>query len=220
MRLRYRVALIGVAAVVLVLVIAQLVLPGVAAQSLRDRLSKSGHVIDVEVSAFPAIELLWHQADRVVVRMDQYRSNTGHLSSLLDEAGDVGSLDASANTLSAGLLTLRDATLRKRGDQLSGTARVSEDDLRASLPILQSVQPVASGGGQLTLRGTATLLGVTASIDATVRALEGELVVQPDVPFGGFATISVFHDPHLLVQGVSAAGAPGGFSVSAQGTLR
>ena len=122
--------------------------------------------------------------------------------------------------MSAGLLTLRNASLRKRGDQVTGNAQVTEDDLRASLPILQSVQPVASGGGQLTLRGTATLFGATASVDATVRALEGQLVVQPDIPFGGLATISVFNDPHLQVQGVSANGAPGGFSVSAQGTLR
>ena len=213
--------MLAVAAVVVVLlVIAQLVLPGMAAQSLRDRLGKSGKVLDVEVSAFPAIELLWHHADKVVVRMQQYRSNTGHLSSLLDEAGNVGTLDASADQLSAGLLTLRNASLRKRGDQVTGNAQVTEDDLRASLPILQSVQPVASGGGQLTLRGTATLFGATASVDATVRALQGQLVVQPDIPFGGLATISVFNDPHLQVQGVSANGAPGGFSVSAQGTLR
>ena len=212
--------MLAVAVVVLLLVIAQLVLPGMAAQSLRDRLGKSGKVLDVEVSAFPAIELLWHHADKVVVRMQQYRSNTGHLSSLLDEAGNVGTLDASADQLSAGLLTLRNASLRKRGDQVTGNAQVTEDDLRASLPILQSVQPVASGGGQLTLRGTATLFGATASVDATVRALEGQLVVQPDIPFGGLATISVFNDPHLQVQGVSANGAPGGFSVSAQGTLR
>lgn len=212
--------MLAVAVVVLLLVIAQLVLPGMAAQSLRDRLGKSGKVLDVEVSAFPAIELLWHHADKVVVRMQQYRSNTGHLSSLLDEAGNVGTLDASADQLSAGLLTLRNASLRKRGDQVTGNAQVTEDDLRASLPILQSVQPVASGGGQLTLRGTATLFGATASVDATVRALQGQLVVQPDIPFGGLATISVFNDPHLQVQGVSANGAPGGFSVSAQGTLR
>lgn len=214
-------ALLAAAAVVVVLlVVAQFVLPGVAARSLRDRLSKSGQVVEVEVSAFPAIKLLWHQADRVVVRMQQYRSDTGRLSSLLNQAGDADSIDASVTELSAGLLTLRNATLRKRGDQLSGSARVTEDDLRASLPILQSVQPISSGDGQLTLRGTATLLGVTASIDATLRAIDGQLVVQPDVPFGGFATIPVFHDPHLQVQGVSANGAPDGFSVSAQGRLQ
>ena len=69
-----RTSLIAAGVVVLVVVllgVAQLVLPGIAASSIRDRLSRSGKVLDVQVSAFPAIELLWHQADRVVVRMSE-----------------------------------------------------------------------------------------------------------------------------------------------------
>ena len=121
-----RLAVLVTAGVVLaLLVIAQLVLPGIAAQRLRDRLSRSGKVLQVEVDAFPAIELLWHQADRVVVRVAQYRSTPGHLGSLLDQAADVGSLDASATEFDTGLLTLRDATLRKRGNELTGSARVT-----------------------------------------------------------------------------------------------
>jgi LmeA-like phospholipid-binding len=216
-----RAAALLIAGVVLaLLVVAQLVLPGIAARRLRDRLSRSGKVLQVEVDAFPAIELLWHQADRVVVRVAQYRSTPGQLGSLLDEAADVGSLDASATEFDTGLLTLRDATLRKRGDQLTGTARVTETDLRAAVPFLDGVQPVASGDGQLTLRGTATLLGVTASVDATVAAENGRLIVQPNVPFGGLATVTVFSDPRLEVSGLSASSAADGFSVSATGRLR
>ena len=146
-------------------------LPGIAARRLRDRLARSGTVLTVQVDAFPAIELLWHQADQVVVRMGRYRSGTGGLGSLLDQTGDVGTLDASATELDTGLLTLRDATLSKRGNQLIGTATVTEADLRAAVPFLNSVAPVASGDGQLVLRGTASLFGVTASVDATVAAV-------------------------------------------------
>ena len=65
-----RLILIGAGGtVVLVLVLAQLFLPGIAAQHIRDQLSAHGTVEHVEVDAFPAIELLWHQADKVVVRM-------------------------------------------------------------------------------------------------------------------------------------------------------
>src|SRR2546423_453444 len=94
-----------VAVIVLLLVIAQLVLPGVAAQRLRDSLSKSGRVLEVKVSAFPAIELLWHRADSVVVRLGRYRSTPGHLGSKLGEASDTGTLDASVQELDTGLLT-------------------------------------------------------------------------------------------------------------------
>lgn len=213
-------ALAVVAVVVVVMVAAQLVLPSVAEHQLSDKLSASGQVLEVKVHAFPAIELLWHHADRVVIRMAQYHSSTGHLGGLLEEAGDAGSIDASAGVLHAGLLTVRDATLRKRGNSMTGTATVTEADLRSSLPVLQSVEPVASGDGQLTVRGVASLLGLTATVDATVRAQNGTLVVVPDLPLGGLATITVFKNPHLAIQGVGASTAPGGFAVNAQATLR
>jgi hypothetical protein len=218
--MRRIIAIATAGVVILVLVIAQLVLPGVAADRLRDRLSKSGTVISVEVHAFPAIKLLWKHADRVVVRMGSYRSAAGPLGNLLSETSTVGSLDASVGEFDSGLLTVRNAALRKRGNQLVGTALVTEADLRRSIPILQSVVPVASSDGRLTLRGTASLFGVTATVDATVSASDGKLVVAPDVPLGGFATVTVFSNPDLQVQSVSATAAPSGFRVTATGRLR
>jgi hypothetical protein len=200
----------------LLLVVAQLVLPGIAAQQLRDRLSRSGRVLEVKVEAFPAIELLWHQADRVVVRMARYHSTPGHLGSALAEASDTGSLDASAQQLQTGLLTLSNATVTKRGNELVGSASVSEANLRSAIPFIQGVTPVASGDGKLVLRGTA--FGVTA--DATLMAVNGKLVVQPNVPILNFFTLTVFSDPHLAVQGVAARAKPGGFELSARGRLR
>lgn len=216
-----RLGVLGAAAlVVAVLVIAQLVLPGIAAQRLRDRLSRSGRVLEVQVHAFPAIELLWHRADTVVVRMATYRATPAKLPSTLAQAADVGSLRASAQVFQDGLLTLHAASLVKHGNGLSGTATVTEDDLRTALPILNSVTPIASGAGRLVLRGTATLFGLTATVDATVSAEDGKLVVTPDVPFGGLATVTVFSDPRIRVTGVSATPGPGGFTVRGTAVLR
>ena len=217
--MRRIIAIATAGVVILVLVVGQLVLPEIAADRLRDRLSKSGNVISVEVHAFPAIKLLWQHADRVVVRMGSYSSGTGSLAGLLSETSHVGSVDASADALRVGLLTVRNAALRKRGNQLVGTAQVTEADLRRSIPILQSVVPVGSSDGRLTLRGTASLFGVSATVDATVSASDGKLVVAPDVPFGGFATVTVFSDPRVEVQSVAATSAPGGFRVTATGRL-
>jgi hypothetical protein len=213
-------ALATAGVVILLLVVAQLVLPGIAAQRIRDQLSKSGRVLEVSVSAFPAIELLWHQADKVVVRMANYRSGSGKLASLLDQSADVGTLDASAAELTTGLLTVRNATLHKRGNVLTGSAGVTESDLRSAVPFLQSVTPVASSNGQLTLQGTATVLGVTATVPATVAAENGALLVRPDIPFGGALTVTIFKDPHIDVQSLSATPTATGFSVSARGRLR
>ena len=213
-------AIAAAGAIVLLLVLAQLFLPGIAAQRLRDQLARSGQVLEVTVSAFPAIKLLWHNADHVVIRMGRYRTDPAHLGSLLNQAGDVGSLDASVGEFDSGLLTVRNATLHKRRDQLTASALVTESDLRSALPILQSVEPVASGNGELTLRGTATLLGVSATVDATVAAAGGGLVVQPDVPFGALATVTVFSNPHVEVEAVSARQAPGGFVALVRARLR
>jgi hypothetical protein len=218
--MRRIIAIATAGVVILVLVVAQLVLPAIATDRLRDRLSKSGNVISVEVHAFPAIKLLWNHADRVVVRMGRYQSGAGALGDLLSQTSDVGSVDASAQEFSSGLLTVRDAALRKRGNELVGTALVTESDLRRAIPILQSVVPVESSDGRLTLRGTASLFGVTATVDATVSTSDGNLIVAPDVPFGGFATLTVFSDTHVEVQSVGASSAPGGFRVTATGTLR
>jgi hypothetical protein len=202
--------------VVGLLVVAQLVLPGIAAQQLRDRLSRSGRVLEVKVQAFPAIELLWHQADRVVVHVANYRATPGHLGSTLAQTADTGSLYASAQELHSGLLTFHNATLSKRGNELVGSAGITEADLRSAVPFVQGVTPVASGDGKLTLRGSA--LGVTA--DATLMAVNGKLVVQPNVPILNFITVTVFSNPQLAVEGVAARSIPGGFVLSGRARLK
>lgn len=216
-----RIAVLAAAGLVLlVLVVAQLLLPGIAAQELRNDLEQSGTVLEVKVTAFPAIKLLWHKADTVVVRMGRYRSGASQLGDTLGRAFDAGSLDASAQELEVGPLTLRSATLRKRGSELTGAATVTQADLRSAVFFLDNVEPVASENGRLTLRGTASFLGLTATVDATVAAQNGALVVAPDVPFGGITTLTLFNNEHVQVQSVSAANVPGGFRVSAEGKVQ
>ena len=215
-----RLIALGVAgAVLVVLVVAQLVLPGIAAQRLRDQLSKSGTVLEVRVSAFPAIELLWHQADSVAVRMASYQARVGDLGRTLAGTGNAGSVDASVGVLRVGPLALHDATMRKRGSDLTAAATVNQADLRSAVFFLDNVEPIASGDGALALRGTASFLGLSATVDATVAARNGTIVVAPDVPFGGIATLTLWGDPHVHVQSVSAITVPGGFRMSAHATV-
>ena len=180
------------------LAVAQVVLPGIAAQHLRDRLARSGQVLSVSVAAFPALELLWHHADRVTVRLGRYRSTPGGLARLLNESANVDDLSASVARLDTGLLTLRNAALSKSGSILSGSALVTQSDLRTALPVLDSVTPVASAQGTLTLRGTATLFGVTASVDATVGERRRPCrLAAGSVRWAGHDP--VFSDPRLAV---------------------
>lgn len=214
--------LIGLGLVVLVIVVlgvAQLVLPGIATQRLHDQLARSGQVLSVRVRAFPAIKLLWNHADEVDVRMASYRQlRPSRLGTRLAQAGRVGTVNASAQEFTDGRLTLHDASLTKRGDQLTARARVDEADLRAAVPILDSMTPVASSGGQLVLRGTASVFGLTGSVNLTVAARNGRLVVTPDLPL--FPTLTLFHQPGIEVTGVSAAPVTGGFVIRGLATVR
>ena len=199
-------ALALVLLVVVILGVGQLVLPGIAASHLRSQLSRDGQVLSVSVSAFPAVELLWHQADKVVIRMGRYDPPSGSLGATLAQTADATTLSASAQAFHYGLVTLHNATLAKQGSTLSGSALVDESDLRNALPILSSVTPVASSGGRLTFQGTA--FGISA--DATVSVTDGNLTVVPDVPFGALATITLFSDPHVAIQQIAASAATGG----------
>lgn len=209
------------AAVLAFLAACQLVLPGIAAGRLRSMLSRSGAVRSVSVSAWPAVELLWHHADSVTISMRSWSAGAGRLQGQLGRLGDVGTLRASVGVVRVGTLTVRHASLFLNDGDILGQGTVREADLRRAVPFLRSVVPVASSGGRLVLQGTASVLGlVGASVDATVQARGGNLIVSPDLPLGGLATITVFSARAVRIMGVSAVSAPGGFVARVSGVLR
>lgn len=213
-------AVLAAVAVLLVLGLAQLLLPAIATRILRHRLAKDGTVLSAQVHAFPAVQLLWQHADRVDLRMADYNVDLSQLDHLLGQAGGVGKLNASVATVRTGLLTLHDATLVKRGPQLIGHADVLSADLQRALPVIDSITPVSSSGGRLTLRGTATVLGLRASVEAVLEASNGKLVVAPSGLLGAFATVTVFSDPSIQVQSVTGREIPGGVSVTVEALER
>ena len=212
-------AAVAVAAIAL-LGIAQLVFPSIAERRLRHRLERSGSVQRVEVQSFPAIKLLWDDADRVEVRMGSARPGPGRLADLLAQTGDTERLDARVASLRVLTLVLHDVRLTKRGEDLSGAATVTPAALVAALPPGFDVRPVASGGGALVFQGTADLLGTRFSGRAVVLARDGRLLLVPDVPFGGLFTLTLFADRRVDVTGVGARPTPGGgFTLTARGRV-
>ena len=214
--------LVALALVLALLAACQLVLPGIAAGRLRTMLSRAGSVRSVSVSAWPAIELLWHHADSVDVTMRSWSGARSRLDGQLGELGSVGRFEASVGTVRVGALVVHDASLVASGGRLVGEGTVREADLRGAVPFLRSVVPVTSARGTLVLRGTASVLGlIGGSVDATVRATgSGALVVSPDVPLGGLATVTVFSARGVRVTGVSAHRVRGGFVARVTGRLR
>ena len=198
------------AGLVVVLVGGQLLAPAIATTVLRHRLAQHGRVVSVSVSAFPWFKLLFQDADSVTARMADFSVRPELLDNLLHEAGGAGKLDISIGVVHTGLLTLRDVSFSKHGDEMEGVARLELEDLRAALPVVRSLTPVQDPGGQLVLRGSASVFGVNATVDVVVAARDGRLVVAPAGLLGAFATLTLYDDPHVRVQSVAASTVPGG----------
>lgn len=197
--------------------LSQFLLPKLAADHLRGMLAAHGHVATVSVSAFPAVKLLWGRADTVSVHMSDLEADPGESGALINRADETGALEVRVDRLRVGPLALTDAHLQKRGRELTATAALSQDDLRAALPPGFDVQPVASGGGELLLRATASLLGFGVSANAAVQAVDGALVIQPvGIPL---FKLTLFSDPHVHIDGIGASAATGGYELSARGSL-
>ncbi len=197
------------------LAVTQVVLPGVAASTVRNKLA-GGTGIQVTVKAFPALELLWHDIDTLDVSMSTYDASQAKIGSLLSQAGGVGTLHVAIGTFTSGLVTVHDVTAEKHGDQLTAIGTILDSDLqKASGGILRSVTPVSSSGGQLVLQGTALSGAVT--VDLVVRATDGKIVATPQASgLLGLATdligpITVFSNAKVTVDSLQAHAVTGGF---------
>jgi hypothetical protein len=213
-RMRARIAtrrgglVLGAVALLALVGVGQLVLPGVAEDRLRSKLERYGLVRHLHIAATPAIKLLWHRADRVEVAMDSYHSEPGGHGSLADflsSTRDAGKLDVSVGVLQSQLLTLHDVRLHKEGDVLLGSARLSQQDLSAALPAFIGLRPVSASAEGIVVQVSAEVFGQRVRAQVRVLADGGRVVVRPEgVPFASLATITVFHDSRVYVESLSA----------------
>jgi hypothetical protein len=194
---------------VLVVVLAQLVLPSLAADRVRSRVAKYGHVDTASVTAWPAIELLWGKADSATVHASDLTLTPAQVASLLWEARGVSSMTVIARHVTlqvAGLpqgLTVEHVTMHKHGSRVDAHATLTQAQLDAALPNGFHVQPIASGPEGVQVQASGGLFGATASLRALVSVVGGRLVAEPEgVPFAGLARVTLFADPHLSIHSV------------------
>ena len=210
----------------LVLVLAQLFLPGIAASRIRKRVEKYGTVESVSVTAWPAIELLWGKAGSVDVSAGNVRLSTAQMAKLLGEARGAENLHTTAESLKAGPLQLEDATLQKHGDALAASAWTSTADVRAALGRGFEVQLLHSGGGQVEMSVTGGLFGVKASVQAVAEAAGGKVVLHPRGFLLEGLRLTLLDEPGVYVEGVGASAATGpsgqgaGYRLSFRASLR
>jgi hypothetical protein len=196
--------------VALVVVLAQVFLPALAAKRVSNRVARYGTVKNVSVSALPALELLWGKADSVSVTAGALSVPATDVASLLWEAHTVGSMTVSAESATltgipslARGLTVSDLHVEKRGSTIGASATLTQQQLDEALPSGFRIEPIASGGGQVQARASGGLFGVQASITVLVKPLGGRLVAEPQgFPLASLATVTLFSDSHLKVGSV------------------
>jgi hypothetical protein len=219
-----RVALWLLGALVLLLGLAQLFLPKLAANRISSRIGRYGKVTSVQVSAWPAVKLLWHDADSVDVQATRLSVSPAQTGELLEEAKGVHDLDLRAQSAHEGPLPVSDLRLQKRGAALHASAFASSSDVQAALPPGFSVQLLGSGEGKVEVRASGGLFGLGASVDAVAEASEGKLVVRPRGLFESLK-LTLFSQRRVALQGIgarTASGAEGasGYELEASATLR
>ncbi len=205
-RRRISVILVALAGcVLLVLVLAQLLLPRIAASRISARVGRYGSGVSVSVSAWPALKLLWGDADSVRVRAGSLSLSPKQVAQLLWEARGATSMQVDAAAVRLGTLRLSDATLHKHGSALSGAALASEAAVHAALPAGFGVTLLNSAGGRVEVRASGALFGVGASLDAVALAREGRLIAHPLGPLLEGVQLTLFADAHVHVLGVGAS---------------
>jgi hypothetical protein len=204
-----RIALGAAGGIVLALVVAQLALPAIAARIARDQIGKYGTVRSVSLHAFPAIELLWGHAESATVRAGDLRLSVSQFDGLLPKLDGVRNIDITAESLQFGPLRIRDASARKRGQELAIQGTLTQADLQSALPAGVAVQLVENVAGGVEVRVSGSLFGIGATALALLSAQEGKLVAQPQgFPFAGLARITLFSDPHIAVQTIALSPQP------------
>jgi hypothetical protein len=218
-----RIAAIVLAGLLLLLVLAQVLLPAIAAGRIRSRVERYGSVDSVSVSAWPAVKLLWGDADSVHVTADSMTLSPRQAAALLWEGRGVSHLNLHASALRVGSLALTDATLEKRGSQLAAQASATQAATEAALPEGFVVKLLGSRDGEVEVEATGGLFGLQASVDAVAQAEEGRLVAHPEGALLEGFQLKLFSEPHVYVEGVGAsvfAGEPLRYRLSMRASLR
>jgi hypothetical protein len=215
-----RVAIGMVAAVVAVLVLAQVFGPAIAARVITGRVGRYGTVRSVSVKAWPAIELLWRHADEVRVQAGDLRLSPEQAVGLLEEGSGTAKVQTHAEALEVDGVRVKNTTFVKNGSKLWARGTMSAADVARALPPGVRVALVSSGEGRVRVRASGGLFGVSASVEAVAYASNGKLVASP-VAFGLSALkLTLVDNPKVYVEGVSARALGPGTGKGAGGEAR
>ena len=112
-----RIAAIVAAAIVLLLVVTQLVLPGLGEGAIEDRLTENGGVADVSLSALPAARLLWGDGDEIGIQASGLDLDLDTQPEVFDDLDRFDDVKIAMAGSQAGPIELDSFALTREGDE-------------------------------------------------------------------------------------------------------
>jgi hypothetical protein len=188
-----------VGVLVVVLVVLQLALPGIAEDKVRGEVGDDAATVSVRAS--PVMKLLFGKADAVTVHTPTVAADAdAPLGELFKRAKDVGRTDATVGRIQVQGLTLRNVHAVVQGDRVQAEASLSIKELQTLVPgggTLRALPPGADGEPRFAV--SVGLLGISTTVNATVAPVDGAVQVAAD---GLPVSITVFQDPSVAVDAV------------------
>ena len=198
-----RIAAIAGAAVVVLLVVSQLFLPGIGEGVIEDRLTENGGAAEASLSAAPAARLLWGAGDRIAIDATglDLEVTTTRDPVVFDDLDRFDEVEIVIRDSSMGPVQMGNFVLTRNGDEpysLEATGDTSASDLAEfgaetfDLPgadILGGILNVATGGTEVDVDLDMTI----ESDDGRVHVIDGggEIAGIPTGPFAAFITSAV-----------------------------
>lgn len=215
---RRRLAAAAATTLALAALATQLLIPSVAEDRLRDKLATVGAVSSVDVSATPAVKMLFGSVDRAAVEMyDASLDGAGDLDpEMIAKLGGVQEVDARIGRLRAGPIDVDEVRLVKDGDRLEASGDL---DLGAIKELIPGVQ-VSVKGGSILLDLSSSGLPLPFPVQLEIVAEDGAIVARP---LGAAAAMlppqPLLERPELSVQDLRAQLEDGRLTLAADARL-
>jgi hypothetical protein len=221
----FKVVVGAVSVIVLILVLAQIFLPGIAAEKLEEKVERYGKVISASVKAFPAIELAWKKADSANVKISTITVTPRQAVDLLEEAKGVDKLDMTMKGLTISepqsggppvRISLSGVVVHKKGSAITGTGELANAQLAKALPGGFEATAVPNGQGKLELKLKGGFI-FSGSEKAFIDGHKGKIIAEFAESPG--ESIELFSDRRVFVGPIGASVHSQSTSLSLSATL-
>lgn len=146
--------------VILVLVVPQLLLPGIVAERIEDRLTRNGGSAEVSLRSFPALRLLFTDGSRLQARgRDLTLDLAAEDEDVFDRLDGFSTVEIVMSDLRVGAIDVRAFSLRRDGSD-PYRLRALASTLGGAIPIRLDMELASDGGAVDVVSGGSTVAGL------------------------------------------------------------